>query len=172
MTLGTDRQVHGPFTEYTLVTTPEGVYGVQEGQVMWLEPRRVYDKAEGREIELWTPVYERVVDEPGPLPYTQIAPPPGRQPYLDNYATGIPYETPGTSSIDKLTDAIMALVAQNQGQPISVDQATASAINLVATSTSDVEQLTEAVEAMRVEETDDGDKEGDQGDGGGGDGGT
>lgn len=152
---------YGPFTDYQLVTTDHGVYGLRQGHIMWLEPRMVYDPKEQREVEIMMPVYEEVVGDPGPLPYSPTAPT-NRTPFLGNWEQGVPYVPEGADApaesplLAKLTEAITLLVAQQTGQTMNPIQAEVSAVTLVQQNPQTPEELTEAIEALTVEETDDG----------------
>jgi hypothetical protein len=148
-----DHDKWGPYREFTLVTTEDGVFGVEPGMVMRLRPKTVMDRKEGREVTLMLPVYERVIDHAGPLPVTQhkiIK----RKANLENWEKGTPYvpEAPVQSeAITRLAEAIEKLVGQTHGITISDEQATASAERL-ATAGIEAEQ----VEALTTEEETDG----------------
>lgn len=77
----------GPFEDYELVTTPEGVFGCPPRTVMWLERRMTYDPKVGHDVEMWRAAYHQVAPFDGPLHPSKIRPPADRTPYLGNIDT-------------------------------------------------------------------------------------
>ena len=105
-----ETMVWGPYRDWTMVTTDEGIFGLEGGCTMRLQQMMRYDPKQGREVLIWYPVYERVVPLPGPLETSLYVTPTDRTPNLANYAKGVPSEWGSPAERDKLATVLERLV--------------------------------------------------------------
>lgn len=106
--------VWGPYRDWTMVTTDEGMFGLEGGCTMRLEQMEKYDPKQQRKVLIWYPVYERVVPLPGPLETSLYVTPADRTPNLANYAQGVPSEWGSPKERDKLATLLEKLVPDTE----------------------------------------------------------